>query len=48
MTANAGLRPLSHLDLNGRAGLEIILVDAEAAGCYLDDGIRAVLIKILV
>ena len=47
MASDAGLCALAHLDLDGCAGLQIILVDAEAAAGYLDDGIGAVLVKII-
>ena len=48
MAADAGLGALSHFDLNGGAGVQIILVDAEPAGGHLDDGVRTVAVEILV
>ena len=48
MAADAGLCALAHLDLDGGAGFEVILVHAEAAGCDLNDGVGAVLIEVLV
>ena len=47
MAADAGLGPLAHLDLDGGAGLQVLLVYAEASGSHLDDGVFAVCIKIL-
>ena len=48
MAADARLCALTHLDLDGGAGFEIILVYAEAAGRDLNDGVRAVLVEVLV
>ena len=48
MSADAGLCALAHFDLDGRTGVQIVLVDAEAAGGYLHDGVGAVLVEILV
>ena len=48
MAADSGLGALSHLDFDRRAGVQIRLMDAEAAGGHLHDGIRAVLVKVLV
>ena len=47
VAADAGLCALAHLDLDGGARFEVILMDAEAAGCDLYDGVRAVLVKVL-
>ena len=48
MAADTRLCSLPHLDLNRGARFQIILMNAEPAGCNLDDGILSVLIKILV
>ncbi len=48
MAADAGLGALADLDLDGGAGAEVVLVDAEAAGSALDDGAVGVLVEILV
>ena len=48
MAADAGLGALSHLDLDGRACVEVILVHAEASRGHLHDGVRAVLVEVLV
>ena len=48
MAADARLCALAHFDLDGRAGVEIPLVDAEAARGHLDDGVGAVGVEILV
>lgn len=41
-----GLAPLAHFDLDGRAGVQICLIDAEAAGGHLYDSVGAVGIEI--
>ena len=48
VAADAGLCALTHLDLDRRARLQIFLVHAEAAGRDLYDGVRAVLVEVLV
>ena len=48
VSADARLCPLTHLDLNGGAGLQILLVYAEAAGGHLDDGVVPVGVEVLV
>ena len=45
--ADARLCTLSHFDLNGRAGFQIILVHAEAPGSHLHDGVGAILVEVL-
>ncbi len=48
MSADAGFCALADLDLNRRAGFQVIGMHAEPAGSHLHNGIRTVLIKILV
>ena len=48
MAADAGLRALTHLDLDRRARFEVILVDAEAARRDLYDRVLSVFIKVFV
>ena len=48
MPADAGFRALSHFDLDRRAGVEIILVHAEAPRRDLYDGILSVNVEVLV
>ena len=45
MSADAGLCSLPHFDLNGRAGHQVVLMDAEAAGGYLRNGVGAVAVQ---
>ena len=47
MAADARLCTLAHLDLDGGACFQVILMYAEAAGCDLYNGVRAVLVKVL-
>ena len=47
VAADAGLCALAHLDLNCRARFQVIFMYAEAAGRDLYDGVRAVLIEVL-
>ena len=47
VAADAGFCALAHLDLNCRARFQVIFMYAEAAGCDLYDGVRAVLIEVL-
>ena len=47
MAADTRLCALSHFNFNCSARLQIILMHAETAGRYLYDGIRTILIKIL-
>ena len=47
MTADTRLCALTHLDLDGSTGFEVILMYAETAGCNLHDGVRAVLVEVL-
>ena len=47
MAADAGLGSLPHFDFNGRAGHQVVLVDAETAGGHLSDGVGAVAVEIL-
>ena len=46
MSADAGFCALAHFDLDGGTGFQVILVYAEAAAGYLDDGIGTVLVKV--
>ncbi len=48
VAADAGLRALADLDLDGRAGLEVFLVHAETPRRNLDDRVGTVFVKILV
>lgn len=48
MAADARLCALAHLDFNGGAGFQVIFMDTETTGCNLDDGVRAVLVEVLV
>ena len=45
MSADAGLCSLPHFDLNGRAGHQVVLMDAEATGGYLRNGVGAVAVQ---
>ena len=47
MSADAGLRPLPHLDLDGRARVQIPLIHAEAPGGHLHHRLRPEVVKIL-
>ena len=47
MATDARLCPLAHFDFNGRAGLQIFFVYAKPSGSYLHDGVRPVLVEIL-
>ena len=47
VAADARLCALAHLDLDGRARFEVVLMYAEAAGRDLHDGVWAVLVKVL-
>ena len=48
VAADAGLCALAHFNLDSRARLQIVLMHAEAAGRDLHDGVRAVLVEVLV
>ena len=48
VAADAGFCALPHLDLDGRARFQIILIYAKAAGGDLNDGMGAILITIFV
>ena len=48
VAADAGLCALPHFDLDGRAGLQILLVYAEPAGGHLHDGVLTVGVEVLV
>ena len=48
MAADSRLRPLAHLNFDGRPGHEVILMDPEASGSHLDDGIGTVLVELLI
>ena len=47
MAADTRLCALTHLDFNSSTGFEVILMYAETAGCNLHDGVRAVLVEVL-
>ena len=46
MSADTGLGALAHFDLDGRAGVQVCLIDAETAGGHLYDSVGAVGIEI--
>ena len=48
MSADAGFRALSHFDLDRRAGIQIILMHAEAPRRHLNDGVLSVFVEVLV
>ena len=48
MSADAGLCALPHLDFDGGAGFEILLMNAETAACNLHDRVRSVAVEVLV
>ncbi len=48
VAADAGFRALADFDFDGGAGLQVAFVHAEAPGRHLNDGVRPILIKILV
>ena len=48
MSANPGLRALSHFDFDSRAGVEVILVNSETSGRDLNDRVSAEFVEILV
>ena len=47
MSSDPRLCALADFDFNSRTGVEIFLMNTEAAGCNLDDRIFPVTIKIL-
>ena len=47
VTVEMCIRDRAHLDLDGGAGFQVLLVYAEASGSHLDDGVFTVCIKIL-
>ncbi len=46
--ADSRLRALTHFDLNGCAGVEVVLVHAEPPACHLHDSVGTVGVEILV
>ena len=48
VSADARLGPLPHLDLNGRAGHQVVLVNTEPSGRHLGDGVAPIAVKVLV
>ena len=47
MAADTGLGTLPHLDLDGCTSVQIVRMDAEAAGSDLNDGVFAVAVEVL-
>ena len=47
MAADTRFCALTHLDFDSSTGFEVILMYAETAGCNLHDGMRAVLVEVL-
>ena len=47
MSADSRFCSLAHFNLNGGSGIEVILMNAEAAGGYLNYGIFSIAIEIL-
>ena len=47
VSADAGLGALAHFDLDGSTGVEVVLVDAEAAGGHLHHRIGTVPVEVL-